>query len=60
MIYEAKLQNTYLALFVVDQRLHVHVPDIRVVGVIVCQGPVVGGKKCQGQCVRGQSMQDSL
>ena len=30
------------------------------VGVIVGQRPVVGGKKRQGQRVRGQSMQDSL
>jgi hypothetical protein len=56
----AKSQNPYLPLFIVDQCLHVHVPDIRVVCVIVCQRPVVGGKKGQSQCMRGQSMQDSL
>jgi hypothetical protein len=60
MILGAISQNSYLPLFIVDQCLHVHVSDTRVVGVIVGQRPVVGGKKCQGQCVRGQTMQDSL
>jgi hypothetical protein len=38
----------YLPLFVVDQGFHMHVSDICVVGVVVCQGPIVSGKKSQG------------
>lgn len=53
MILGALSQNSYLTLFVVDQCLHVHVSDTRVVGIIIRQRPVVGGKKRQGQCVRG-------
>lgn len=56
MINAEKSQDPYLPLFVVDQCLHMHVSDIGVVGIIVCQGPIVGGKECQSQGVRGQSM----
>lgn len=37
--------HAYLSLLVIDQRLHMHVPDIRMVSVVVCQGSIVRGEK---------------
>lgn len=51
---------TDFAFLVVYHSLHVHVPNVRVIGKIVCEGPVVRREEGQSQSVGGQLMQDSL
>ncbi len=51
---------SYITLLVVDDRIHVHVADVRVICVIICEGTVVSGEECDWQRVRRQLMQDSL
>lgn len=48
----------YLAFFFVDYGAHVHVADVRMVVVVVCQGGVMGGEAAERECMSSELMQD--